>query len=1195
MKQVSRISGINDIRKILVGLIILPSLAFGTTDSTDPVNNPWVQHIESTPYQATFEQINPSLFSLALNFKDIVVPGNGGLDIVVERSYSDKDPYYTDSDAGYYNGGATLMGDFWDIGIPTLVALAGTGPWVLPSYTAKNGCQNVAAPGGYQQPPDLGVYSAPGEGKSVKTLHRSASTETQFSEISADNWKAQCITSSTDGTQGRVVYAPDGRRYVFNYRPNGASSWFLSKVSDRNGNWLQYNYGTYPAASWPLAPPLLNSITSNDGRTVTFNYTTIAGRLYLTSVVGPGTRVDYGYETYTPTDTVPQSTGTRLKTVTLADGTAWSFGYQSSVFGDVLSSVNTPSGGVFSYTYGIFGGIGAPLATKQVSGTLPAATWTFSGYENAYPSGITQITGPGFCAKNYFSLGTPTPGAYVNYSSVIGGATYSGRDTLLNSLWDYQTATKSEIYNDSSCSSLVRQEILTWDKRQIAPGPNVKSCTSTSAVTPISGGYYSTSTCDWGDANIYAPIEISRTVNQDGQAYVTSYSSFDSYGNPQTIVESGPNGGNRTTTNTFYNNPTTWVIGKLATSAFTGSQLSNSYDSVGNLLSETRDGVTTSYTYDTQGNVATETRPRGLVYAYSNYYRGIAQTESQPEAVTITKIVSGAGNVTSETNGDGYTTLRTYDGLNRVLSETYPTGTAKTISYTASAKTATRGGLVETTQFDGLDRTTSITLGGITTTHSYDQRGEVSFTSDPNSSSGTSFQHDALGRLTLTTNADGSTRAVSYGPATRTVTDERGNATTYSYRGYGTPDSLWLMSVAAPDPSANVGLARNTLDLITSAVQGGITRSYGYSSNYYLSNVTDPEIGTTTYGRDAAGNMISRSAGTSGTTTYVYDGQNRLTSVTYPGNASAVTNTYNKRSKLLTASSSVATRSNGYDANGNLTSESLAVDGLTLTTSYAYNGLDQLSSLIYPQSGNVVSYSPDILGRPTVVSGYVSAVAYWPSGMIKQINYANGTTTSYGQNSRLWPSSFATQLGSTAYINSSYAYDGKGNLSAISDSSDNAYNRSISYDKLDRLTGISGPWGSGTISYDGIGNIASQLLGGAGLYYAYDSVNRLASISGSRASNFTYDAYGNITSAYGNSYNYDGVPNLVCVNCAASAVQYSYDGTNRRVSNLKGGAKHYEFVNSQGAQLIDFVPSQGNLLTEYIYLGSKRIAQRVSP
>jgi uncharacterized protein RhaS with RHS repeats len=337
--------------------------------------------------------------------------------------------------------------------------------------------------------------------------------------------------------------------------------------------------------------------------------------------------------------------------------------------------------------------------------------------------------------------------------------------------------------------------------------------------------------------------------------------------------------------------------------------------------------------------------------------------------------------------------------------------------------------------------------------------------------------------------------------------------------------------------------------------------------------------------------MVSRAVGASGTTTFGYDGQNRLTSASYPGPTPSVTKTYTNTNRLATVTSSVATRAYGYDSNDNLTSESLTVDGLGFGLTYGYNGNDQLSSLTYPVSGRVVAYAPDALGRPTQVSGFVGGVGYWASGQISQINYANGTTSNYGQNSRLWPSYFQTTGAARTHLSSTYGYDGLGNLTSITDGVDGSYYRTLGYDALNRLSSASGPWGSGMLTYDGAGNLRSQTIGPNRLSYVYSGGNLLSSVSGSRTATYSYDAHGNVVGTGSKTFAYDGASNMTCANCNdATSAQYQYDGLNQRVSTHKAGVKTYEFYSFNGNLLTEFTPSLSNRLAEYIYLGGKRIA-----
>lgn len=159
-----------------------------------------------------------------------------------------------------------------------------------------------------------------------------------------------------------------------------------------------------------------------------------------------------------------------------------------------------------------------------------------------------------------------------------------------------------------------------------------------------------------------------KLIVRDGATYRTTYSQFDAYGNPAAVEEAGPNGGVRSKTLTYSLDPAKWLIRQLRDEVTSVPDPTNPsrtvqvdsiarlFDSSGNVTQVTQNGVTTAHTYDSEGNIATTTFPRGLTHTYSNYRRGIPQSESQPEGITIARTVSAAGNVTLERNGEGHAT-----------------------------------------------------------------------------------------------------------------------------------------------------------------------------------------------------------------------------------------------------------------------------------------------------------------------------------------------------------------------------------------------------------------------------------------------------------------------------------------------------------------------------------------------------------
>ncbi|WP_259333663.1 hypothetical protein [Pseudomonas sp. FW300-N2F2] len=1091
-------------------------------------------------------------------------------------------------------------------------------------YYMESGMVNLCAnkPTNSNFPPHMATLEMPnGETQTLYMLNN-------YKAQTKNGWKVDCISNNVkltspegiaydmgniliDRYAGKLgiykdeyMYQPIEYDTMF-YTPLRSSSYMTAKSAiDPTGNTLTFSYIDFGTQLKPLTLPginaqlivyssptvdeiekpsrLLSKITSSDGRSVSFSYDPVTGRL-LSMTDNAGRAWSYSY-------LAPDAVNSRtLAKVTMPSGLTWLYNYAPGSFvaagidslpetiplttagvtARKLIAFTNPSGGKTTYEYDFFN-MNSPLGGLRVyargerikkRALSTGEAWTYSyARGGAGALDTTQVTGPeGTTTYKYMG-----PGYSITTAAPPPG--------FQNNAWRVGSLME-KIYPNGASESYV------WQTRTIANLP-----TQLRELGIVH------------DQSIWAADLQKRTLTRDGAIYTTSFANYDIYGNPGTRIETGPNGGSRTTTMTYFNDPNKWIIGRLQSETSPGLSMARIFDANGKVLTETRDGVTTKFTYDSQGNVASKTTPSGGVYTHSNYKRGIAQTETHPEGITITRLVDNAGNITSETNGEGKTTTFTYDGLNRQTSFTPPAGTPQTTVYTSTSKTVTRGALVEKTLLDPFGRPASITLAGVARSFTYDGLGRKTFESNPGVAIGTSYQYDALNRLTRQTNADGTFQSSSYGPANMLVVDERGKTTTYTYRGYGNPDKQLLMSITAPEPSANVSIERAPNGLMTAVTQFGQKRTYGYDSHNYLISVTNPETGITTYGRDIAGNMTSKKTGASGVTTYTYDKLNRLITTTYPGSTPAITNTYNKNSKLLTSNTSGGNRSFAYDAAGNLTQESLALDGKVFTAKYAYNGNDQLSSITYPQSGRVVSYTPDALGRPTTVSGYVTNVKYWPSGLIQSITYSSGAVSTYGQNARLWPSSFSTLRTGTAgvYLSSTYTYDGVGNLTTIKDAADSNFNRTLGYDNINRLTSAVGFWGQGSISYDGGGNLTKQTLGQSSLAYTYDTSNRLSSVSGLRASTFGYDAYGNVSSSQGNTYSYNDVPNLICINCAVPAkkVEYSYDGLNHRSAVTKASGKVYEMHDSNGKPLIEL---NAGVLTEYLYLGDKRIAQRVSP
>ena len=96
---------------------------------------------------------------------------------------------------------------------------------------------------------------------------------------------------------------------------------------------------------------------------------------------------------------------------------------------------------------------------------------------------------------------------------------------------------------------------------------------------------------------------------------------------------------------------------------------------------------------------------------------------------------------------------------------------------------------------------------------------------------------------------------------------------------------------------------------------------------------------------------------------------------------------------IVSLSSQNATWSYQYNSLDKVDQEALSVNGSTYVIEWGYDNLGNISSLTYP-NGELVSFQPDALGRPTKSGAYATNVEYHPSGVIKSFDYGNNLSRS---------------------------------------------------------------------------------------------------------------------------------------------------------------------------------------------------------
>ncbi|MEJ2417087.1 MAG: hypothetical protein P8Y45_09165 [Exilibacterium sp.] len=794
------------------------------------------------------EVIDPFSGLLKLNYQDLVVPGNGGLDIVVQRYYNSvQNPSVA---AGSALRGRSVVGIGWDMHFGRVFPHAGN---LIGANDTPSACKinNVSS----KWNPVLELADG-----TRKQLVNDDSSDYSFT--TDDFWKATCLpTSENKGAGGLVVYSPDGLIYVFadfGY-PTGFDTskraYFVTRIEDANGNTLEFEYeNVYPQNQLGIQHAVVTKVSASDGRIVNFDYTDIDNEnALLSGVKAYGKSVSYHYDKVDGDDSEYA-----LMRVTRQDGSSWKYAYyplsevgSGTAFSDPpgwksIKTIENPYGAITTYTYDLIDFDGAGVAgeissviTKETRGNVNSSgRWEYT-YTPGQSYDETQIKSDQDCViyRHRGQQSLPDP---------VGG--------IVEDLWRKGTLLNKFLLN-KSCSTVLQEESYEWGGLYISAQNEIRPLPLAVAK------------------NTYSPLLIKKTIERKGTTYITQYSEHDNYGNPQKIEESQDNQ-KRTTHRTFTLPDDVWMPHLVDTESIEGiaGQIDNDYYDNGNLSASNVYGAKTTYTYhNASGEIKTIKDPNGNITEYNDYYRGVARSITRPEKVTITRVVDDYGNLESETIGT-VTTAYSYDALNRLKSVATPRQDDNNVSvdyaYTGAGllRTVTRGPLIQEYEYDGLGSLVARRAKGeetITVTAQYDQLGRRTFVTYPNQTVGTETIYDALGRVEKRLNPDSSAINYSYiaGDKVRVV-DEEQKTTDYTYLSYGDSGEPWLVKIETPE-NVTTTIARHVNGLIDTVTQNGVVVDYSYNDRWQLHSETRPETGVTIYGRDKNGNMTSKQVGAS--------------------------------------------------------------------------------------------------------------------------------------------------------------------------------------------------------------------------------------------------------------------------------------------------------------------------------------------
>jgi RHS repeat-associated protein len=527
-----------------------------------------------------------------------------------------------------------------------------------------------------------------------------------------------------------------------------------------------------------------------------------------------------------------------------------------------------------------------------------------------------------------------------------------------------------------------------------------------------------------GTTLAYYPTGLIHTIT-DAQSNITSYE-YDSRGNRTAVVDAQSNrttfaydAGNRLTGITYPDSTTASFAydsrgRRTSVTDQNGKVTSYAYDDADRLTSVTDSALNvTQYTYDLENNLLSITDAAGHATSFVYDAFGRVTQTAFPSSLAENYVYDAIGNLTSKTDRKNQTILYVYDALDRLSHKGYPDSTGVDYVYDLAGKikqvtdpTGSYG-----FAYDNMGRLIGTTtqysfLPGNTYTNSYGYdaaSNRTGFTAPDGSTN--IYAYDPLNRLSTLTNSLTGQFGFSYDSLSRRTALNRPNGvnTSYSYdslsrllnvlykAGTVTLDGAGYMYDNAGNRTAKINYLNN------------ITEQYTYDPTYQLTQVTQGTTTTESYGYDAVGNRLTSlgmspytynasnelsstpnttftydgngntltKADSSGMTTYSWDFENRLTSVTLPGATGTVTFKYDPLSRRVQKVSAASVTT--YLYGGPDLVEELDAFGNALARNTQGVGIDE--PLAELRSNTISYYEQDDLGSVTSLSNSTGAIA----------------------------------------------------------------------------------------------------------------------------------------------------------------------------------------------------------------------------
>jgi RHS repeat-associated protein len=500
--------------------------------------------------------------------------------------------------------------------------------------------------------------------------------------------------------------------------------------------------------------------------------------------------------------------------------------------------------------------------------------------------------------------------------------------------------------------------------------------------------------------------------------------------------------------------------------------------------------------------------------------------------------------------------------------------------------------------------TAKVMVGSITTTHTYDSRGNYETkTTDPQGRTIETTYDDDLGNV-LTEKIGTQTTSYGYDGADRLtqVTDAQSGITKYEYDLNGNKTKVTNANNHTTTTQYNEW---NQVKQTTDALNRAMTYQYDVSGNQ--TKVVYPNGNQVEIGYNAIHRQTSISHNGKERYTFAYDPNGNVTKETDEESGGTATFTYNADNKVKSVQETGNTTQYTYDKNANVTQRKHTVGDTTLTQGYAYNSVDQLRNILFNGVNHAwftYTETDQVASRKTG-DGTVTLNRYNGAGdLVEQtISDKSGNLFDRVQYTYTAQGNLATlvsRAGTIQYIYDSldqlihetrsdgtvyeYSYDATGNrLSQRKTQGETTTVTTYAYDAADQLTAVDGV----SYQHDENGNRINDGLRS----YTYDAENHLLSVqdkeSGKTVASFTYRADGMrktmTTASEKVTFHYDENNNVAYETNENNQViaSYIFEG-DHPVSMTRNGKTYYYQLNSHG-DVVALTDSTGAKVATYEY------------